>query len=287
MADPTSPAGVALNADLGRLVAPGQILRIKVWARDGTVVFSDLPALRGRQFPVEDDLLDVFAGNPSTEFSDGSGQENVFERGLAAEFLSIYLPVRSSDGSVIAVYEVYEDAAPIVADIAQSRQDLLLIVGTMGLGLLVLLVAAFSVASQPADPPEPAAGRTGRHRADPDDGPPAQPGAVPVARPELRRRQHDHRDRWGDRVREPGRGTGAGLRAGGPPRAVRLRIRPSRRHRLGRATARRRGQDAGFDRRPASSGSSTPTARGAGSRSSGRTCSTTRRSAAWSSTTAT
>ncbi len=147
MADPTTPAGVNLNADLSRLVAPGQILRIKVWARDGTVVFSDLPTLRGRQFPVEDDLLDVFAGNPSTEFSDGSGEENVFERGLATEFLSIYLPVRAADGSVIAVYEVYEDAAPIVADIAQSRQDLLLIVGTMGLGLLVLLVAAFSVAS--------------------------------------------------------------------------------------------------------------------------------------------
>jgi diguanylate cyclase (GGDEF)-like protein/PAS domain S-box-containing protein len=149
LADPTSPAGAAVDSDLTRLVAAGKILRIKVWAKDGTVVFSDLPALRGHQFEVDDDLLDVFGGEVATDFSDGTDAENVFERGLADEFLSIYLPVRSSaDGSTIAVYEIYEDAAPIVADIAQSRQDVLLIVGAMGIGLLLLLVAAFSVASR-------------------------------------------------------------------------------------------------------------------------------------------
>ena len=104
LADPASPAGASLNADLSRLVAAGKILRIKVWGKDGKVVFSDLPALRGHQFEVEDDLLEVFDGERSTEFSDGTDEENIFERGLADEFLSIYLPVRSSDGSVIAAY---------------------------------------------------------------------------------------------------------------------------------------------------------------------------------------
>ncbi len=149
LADPTSAAGVALDADLARLVAAGKILRIKVWAKDGTVAFSDLPALRGHRFPVAADLLEVFGGETSSEFSDGSDEENEFEHGLAAEFLSIYLPVRSAtDGSVIAAYEVYEDAGPIVSSIAQTRQDVLLIVGAMAFGLLLLLVAAFSVASR-------------------------------------------------------------------------------------------------------------------------------------------
>ena len=69
----------------------------------------------------------------STEFSDGTAEENVFEHGLADRFLSIYLPIHAAGGGeVIGAYEVYEDAAPIVADIAQTRQDVLLIVGAHG-----------------------------------------------------------------------------------------------------------------------------------------------------------
>ncbi len=149
VANPTSAEGAAINADLERLVATGKILRIKVWATDGTVVFSDLPALRGRWFPLGEDLQEVFEGNVATEFSNGADEENTFERGLADTFLSIYLPIRSpATGKVLGAYEVYEDAAPILSDIAQTRQDVLLIVGGMALGLLALLFLAFSVASR-------------------------------------------------------------------------------------------------------------------------------------------
>jgi diguanylate cyclase (GGDEF)-like protein/PAS domain S-box-containing protein len=149
LANATSEEAAALNADLERLASTGNILRIKVWAPDGTVVFSDLPALRGRKFPVAGDLLEVLEGNPATEFSNGSDEENVFEHGLAERFLSIYLPIRSPvTGQVVGAYEVYEDAAPIMADIARTRQDVLIIVGGMALGLLALLFAAFSVASR-------------------------------------------------------------------------------------------------------------------------------------------
>ena len=148
LANATSAQGAAINADLERLVSAGKILRIKVWAPDGTVVFSDLPALRGRQFPVEEDLGEVLDGEVATEFSNGSDEENIFERGLADQFLSIYLPIRSAgDGAVVGAYEIYQDAAPILADIAHTRQDVLVIVGSMALGLLALLYAAFSVAS--------------------------------------------------------------------------------------------------------------------------------------------
>jgi diguanylate cyclase (GGDEF)-like protein/PAS domain S-box-containing protein len=149
MSNPSSPQGAALDADLERLVASGQVLRVKVWGLDGTVVFSDLPALRGRPFGVADDLLEVFKGETSTEISNGTDDENIFERGLADQFLSIYLPIRSPiSGEVVGAYEVYEDAAPILADIAQTRQDVLVIVGAMALGLLALLYAAFSGASR-------------------------------------------------------------------------------------------------------------------------------------------
>jgi diguanylate cyclase (GGDEF)-like protein/PAS domain S-box-containing protein len=149
LANPSSPAGAALDAELQRLVSAETLLRIKVWAPDGTVVFTDLPALRGRRFPVADDLEEVFQGSVSTEFSHATDEENIFERGLADELLSIYLPIRPAGGGpVIGAYEIYEDAAPIMADIAETRQDVLLIVGGMALGLLALLFAAFSIASR-------------------------------------------------------------------------------------------------------------------------------------------
>jgi diguanylate cyclase (GGDEF)-like protein/PAS domain S-box-containing protein len=149
LANPTAGQAAAINTDLERLVSAGKILRIKVWSLGGTVVYSDLPALRGRQFPVADDLAEVFEGNVSTDFSNATDDENIFERGLADRFLSIYLPIRApASGEIVGAYEVYEDAAPIVAEIGQTRQDVLLIVGGMGIGLLALLFAAFSVASR-------------------------------------------------------------------------------------------------------------------------------------------
>ena len=145
LVDRASADSITINDELARLVATGNILRIKVWSLDGTVVFSDLPALRGRQFGVADDLGKVFKGEISTEFSAGDDAENLFERGLADRFLSIYLPIRAPGGdAIVGAYEIYEDAAPIEASIEATRRDVLGIVGAMALGLLVLLFSAFS-----------------------------------------------------------------------------------------------------------------------------------------------
>ena len=138
-----------INAELSRLVASGNILRIKIWAPDGTVVFSDLPALRARQFPVGDELGEALEGNAATEFSSATAEENVFERGLADRFLEIYLPIRVAGSSqVLGAYEIYQDAAPIETDIATTRREVLLIVGAMALALLALLFGAFSGTSR-------------------------------------------------------------------------------------------------------------------------------------------
>ena len=153
VADPTGPAGVAVNEELSRLVAAGKILRIKIWSHDGTIVFSDHPELRGRQFVgefgLEEDLREALEGETETEFSDGSDEENILEHGLAQRFLSIYLPIREpGTDAIVAAYEVYEDAAPIEADIARTRQEVLVIVGAMAAALLVLLFMGFSSASR-------------------------------------------------------------------------------------------------------------------------------------------
>jgi diguanylate cyclase (GGDEF)-like protein/PAS domain S-box-containing protein len=145
---PGAPDDATVNADLARLVGEGPLLRIKVWAPDGTVRFSDLPALRGQKFPVDDDLTDVLRGAVSTSIGGSEEPENVFERGLASQLLSVYLPIREPNGQIVAAFEVYQDAGPIEAAVAATSREVLLIVGALGLMLLGLLAAAFTGASR-------------------------------------------------------------------------------------------------------------------------------------------
>jgi diguanylate cyclase (GGDEF)-like protein/PAS domain S-box-containing protein len=144
LANPTSSAATEVNSRLSELTASREVLRIKVWARDGTVEFSDLPALRGHRFGVEGDLGEVFDGETSTEFTAGKDAENEFEKGLADEFLSIYLPIRTAGGEIVGAYEVYEDAAPIEAAVDAARRDVVLFVGAMSAALLAIVYVAFA-----------------------------------------------------------------------------------------------------------------------------------------------
>ena len=149
LANLTSGKATAIDGELEHLVASGKILRIKIWAPDGTVVASDLAALRGRSFEVDDDLGEALEGNVETGFSDGTAEENVFEQGLADQFLEMYLPIQMpGSGDVIGVYEIYQDAAPILTHIDATRRDVLVIVGAMAAALLLLLFGAFSGASR-------------------------------------------------------------------------------------------------------------------------------------------
>jgi diguanylate cyclase (GGDEF)-like protein/PAS domain S-box-containing protein len=142
---PNAPDAASINADLQRLVGAGPLLRIKVWAADGTIRYSDLPELVGQRFEVDDDLGAALHGETSTTIDAAQDPENAFERGLAARLLSVYIPLRSTtDGSVVGAFEVYQDAAPVEADVASASRDVLLIVGALGLTLLALIAAAFA-----------------------------------------------------------------------------------------------------------------------------------------------
>ena len=150
LADPVDPAlAASVNRQLEQLTAGGKLLRIKIWRRDGTVVFSDLPALRGRHFEVEDDLQEALDGKTATTITAPDAEENVFERQLAPLVLEIYMPISGGSGrGVIGAYEIYQDARPLQAAIDATRRDVLLIVGALGLVLLGLLWGAFRGANR-------------------------------------------------------------------------------------------------------------------------------------------
>lgn len=91
-----------------------RIMRVKIWSRDGRIVYSDEPRLIGSSYPLDEDKLEVLeAGGTRAELSDLSGPENRFERD-EGELYEVYLPIRASDGTPF-VFETYQRADAVAS----------------------------------------------------------------------------------------------------------------------------------------------------------------------------
>ena len=150
MGDPDGSSGRDIDALLERLVQPGGIARIKLWSPGGTILFSDLPTLRGRAFDLDDDLKEALDGETASQLHLGgsNAEENEFDGDLPNDYLEIYLPVRASNGTVIGAYEIYEDATSIVELIEATRRDVFIVAGLAATVLLLMLWGAFNATSR-------------------------------------------------------------------------------------------------------------------------------------------
>jgi signal transduction histidine kinase len=105
------PAGdadavAALDGALRDYLDSSALVRVKVWARDGRIVYSDEPRLIGQQFALDEEEREVF-DRPRTraEVSDLDKPENRFERGQG-RLLEAYRPVWTPDGTPL-LFETY------------------------------------------------------------------------------------------------------------------------------------------------------------------------------------
>jgi two-component system, NarL family, sensor kinase len=95
-----------LAAALKDYLASSDIVRVKVWTRDGHIVYSDEPRLIGQQFTLDEEERQVFV-KPRTvaEVSDLDEPENVLERGHG-KLLEAYRPVWTPAGTPL-LFETY------------------------------------------------------------------------------------------------------------------------------------------------------------------------------------
>ena len=121
-------------------LADGQLVRIKLWSSDGTVLYSDQHELIGQQFPIEDDLQESLDGELTADVSKLDKAENVDERQFG-ELLEVYVPVRFGTEHVGA-FEIYVPWSPIADQIhANTQRILLVLVG----GLMLLWAVLFRI----------------------------------------------------------------------------------------------------------------------------------------------
>jgi two-component system, NarL family, sensor kinase len=102
--DPATVA--ALDAALKEYVSASALVRVKVWTRDGRIVYSDEPRLIGQRFDLDEEERGVFA-RPRTvaEVSDLDKPENRYERGRG-RLLEAYRPVWTPSGTPL-LFETY------------------------------------------------------------------------------------------------------------------------------------------------------------------------------------
>ena len=154
MAPDTPQARVdAIQQQLAALVASNVgLLRVKVHAPDGTILFSDLPSLRGKVFEVDDELGDALAGNASARLTQEFGtEEQDLKAAGATSAVEEYLPIKGADGKVEAVFEVYRDAGPVLAAIGDAQRAVILIVAIATAILSILLYVVFRAAQSRLD----------------------------------------------------------------------------------------------------------------------------------------
>lgn len=99
-------ATAAMDAVVRKHVLGHTIVRVKLWNRDGRILYSDEPRLIGRAFPLGDEERAVFS-EPRTraDVSDLQAPENTYERD-SGKLLEVYRPVWTPSGSPL-LFETY------------------------------------------------------------------------------------------------------------------------------------------------------------------------------------
>ena len=125
-----------LDALVHERILGQRIVRVKLWTRDGRILYSDEPALIGRRFPLGDEELDLFrTGESDSELSDLQQPENRYERSRG-KLLEAHTVIRTPDRTPL-LFEIYQEFGSVTAD---GRRLLGVIAPPLVGGLIVLML---------------------------------------------------------------------------------------------------------------------------------------------------
>src|SRR4051795_12405968 len=112
------------------------VVRVKLWARDGTILYSDEPALIGQRFELGEEEQELFeTGGADAELSDLSEPENRYER-QEGKLLEAHAPIRTPNGTPV-LFETYQRFDAVSAS---GERLLRALAPTLAAALVVLLL---------------------------------------------------------------------------------------------------------------------------------------------------
>ncbi|HLF04875.1 MAG TPA: ATP-binding protein [Dehalococcoidia bacterium] len=123
-------------------IASDRTARVKLWATDGTVIYSNDPAGVGEKFPTKEILLKSLRGETAVEIKMPTDAENAREMYLGT-LMEVYTPVVfPGDTEIKGAFEIYQYYLPTAQRISSMQ---LWVFGSVGLGFLVLYASLVSI----------------------------------------------------------------------------------------------------------------------------------------------
>ena len=141
---PDAAEFAALDAAVRVQILGGETVRVKVWASDGTIVYSDFPELIGERFELSEPAQIAFAGGTGTQISDLSDPAHDIDREYG-ELIEFYVPVLDDSGAVGAVVEVEQDVTALNVALGKIARNVWLSIG-LGLAVLGVFIAGLALA---------------------------------------------------------------------------------------------------------------------------------------------
>jgi putative nucleotidyltransferase with HDIG domain len=128
-----------LNTITSNLKDYNNVVSLKLWGTDGTILYSTESDIIGKKFQIEDDLEEALKGNISAEVTSLDKEENTHLKGIEDKLIEIYYPIKNDDQNVIAVFEIYKSHNDI-DNYARKILKYVWISVTLGLFILYLLI---------------------------------------------------------------------------------------------------------------------------------------------------
>ena len=125
-----------------------QIVLIKIWAPDGTILYSSNSALVGRKFPVKPELVSAFAGQVRSHITNLTDLDNEVDSKQWPQLIETYAPARvHNTGEIVAVVEFYQTTDDLMHEMHVARLRSWFMVGTATLIIFLLLAVLVKRAS--------------------------------------------------------------------------------------------------------------------------------------------
>jgi hypothetical protein len=132
-----------VDALIHNTLLAANIVRIKIWNRDGLLVYSDDKDIMGKTFPLDEELQVAFRGEIASHISDLQAEENIEERAQYRELFEIYVPLQPVDAEeILGAYEVYYDLSQLQPRLRRIRYT---VWSGVGLAFLILYGTLFLV----------------------------------------------------------------------------------------------------------------------------------------------
>lgn len=141
-----------LRQALSRPAVMDHVTSVKIWKKDGLIVYSSEPDLIGRMFPLNPNPRKAWTGTVAAEFDNLFQEEDAKDRATGLPLLEVFTPIRDSEnGNVIAVVEIHERAEALVVELAQAEWKIWISTALITLAMMAILFSIVARGSRTID----------------------------------------------------------------------------------------------------------------------------------------